>query len=38
MIFPRKADFLRSAARAGRRSMCLLTTFICCMISREGSL
>lgn len=44
MIFPRKADFLRSAARTGSspfgtedRCAIFLTTFICCMISREGS-
>lgn len=39
--FPRKADFLRSAARTGcteDRCAIFLTTFICCMISREGSL
>lgn len=27
-IFPRKADFLRSAARAGRRSMCHLSNHV----------
>ena len=41
IFFPRKADFLRSAARTGcteDRCAIFLTTFICCMISREGSL